>query len=124
MVFGEFKDKMNDSLKRLKSPYFFRDGDAPNVLTCNACSIIVDKEYTLIAQKPDPWIPIIIATMVDIVTGAKQRQRNKAMEKVGLYNGSFAAGKKQPITKAWDLKAKYIPKLGMMFQILKRGWER
>ena len=121
MDFVEFKTRMNEALQNLKSPYLLKEGDEKNVLTCNACSIIVDKEYTLITQKPDPWIPIIIATMVDIVTGAKQRQRNKAMEKVGLYNGSFAAGKKQPITKAWDLKAKYIPKLGMMFQILKRG---
>lgn len=116
--FTEFKTRMNEALQNLKSPYLLKEGDEKNVLICETCSIIVDKEYTLIASKPLPWIVLIIATMVDVVTGARQGKRNKVLKVVGLYDGSFVKG---TITGFWKLKAKYIPKMGLMFQILKRG---
>jgi hypothetical protein len=121
MDFVEFKTRMNEALQNLKSPYLLKEGDEKSVLICEACSIIADKEYTLIASRPSPWIVLIIATMVDTVVGVRQEKRNKVLRLLGLYDGSFVKGKERPITGSWKLKAKYIPKLGMMFQILKRG---
>jgi hypothetical protein len=119
--FAEFKTRMNETLQSLRSPYLLKEGNEKNTLICEACSIIADKEYTLIASKPLPWIVLIIATMVDIVTGVRQGKRNKVLKVVGLYDGSFVKGKEYPITGSWKLKASYIPKMGLMFQILRRS---
>lgn len=130
MEHTEFMNKLNEGLAAIKCPYPFEQvevpgptpDDAPGVtLLRNDISNIICGEdgYTIMSKDANLWLALVVAVFVDTATGATSEQRNKALRRAGVFDGTFAKGKQANIKNGWNLKAFWTKQSGMSVQALR-----